>query len=76
MHEWWKEPFFQVALPVILTFVLSNLHLSKRLDDIRTDTNRRLDAIDKSLHDITVLLTDHVQRITRLEERTSPLSRR
>jgi hypothetical protein len=77
--EWWKEPFFQVALPVIITFVLSYLHLSKRIDDVnkRIDgIEKRLESIEKTLEKIRELLSGHDQRITRLEERTSPLARK
>jgi len=42
--EWWKEPFFQVGTPLIMTqittivvLIFGFLNQNKRLDDIRAD---------------------------------------
>jgi hypothetical protein len=46
--------------------------VSRRFDDVNrqfTEVNRRFDKVDD-------LLNGHDQRIVRLEERTSPLTRR
>ena len=78
---WWQQPFFQVALPVILTFAIATWfqskrvdELSKRVDDLRDMICQRLDAIEARLARIETLLADD-RRITTLEERTSPLRR-
>jgi hypothetical protein len=80
--NWWQQPFFQVALPIIITFAIATWFQSKRIDDLRDSLNRRidgldnrLDAIDRRLERIENLFTDHDRRITVLEERTSPLHR-
>jgi hypothetical protein len=83
---WWQQPFFQVALPIIVTFAIATWFQSKRIDDLRdslgrrldsieASINRRLDGIDARLARIESLFTDHDRRITALEERTSPLRR-
>jgi F0F1-type ATP synthase membrane subunit b/b' len=80
--NWGQQPFFQVALPIIITFAIATWFQSKRIDDLRDSLNRRMDAIDRRLdaierrlERIENLLTDHDRRITVLEERTSPLHR-
>ncbi len=55
---WWQQPFFQVALPIIITFVIATLYqnsrmtdlrdaVGKRIDDLRDSINKRFDAVDK-----------------------------
>jgi hypothetical protein len=73
--NWWQQPFFQVALPIIITFAIATWFQSKRIDDLRESISKRLDAIEQRLENIENLLTDHGRRITVLEERTSPLRR-
>jgi hypothetical protein len=82
MAQWWQQPFFQVALPIIVTFMITTLYqgkriddLSKRIDDLRADMNARFDAVEKRLDRIEIAVADHATRITVLEERTSPLRR-
>jgi len=57
--DWWKQPFFQVALPIIITFIVATMYQSKRIDDmgkriddLRDSVNRRLDAIERRLESI------------------------
>jgi len=84
--NWWQQPFFQVALPIIITFAIATWYQSKRIDDLRDSLNgridelrdsmdRRFDAVERRLERIENLLSDHAQRITVLEERTSPIHR-
>ena len=72
---WWQQPFFQVALPIIITFAIATWFQSKRIDDLRDALSRRLDAIEARLVRIENLFSEHDRRITALEERTSPLRR-
>ena len=82
--SWWQEPFFQVALPIIVTFAIATSFqskriddlrdsLSRRVDDLRNSINTRLEAIEIRLSRIEDLLSHHDRRLTVLEERTSPL---
>jgi uncharacterized membrane-anchored protein YhcB (DUF1043 family) len=82
-----NSQFVQVALPLMLAIITgiwammstNNRRIddvNRRLDDLKSDMNRRFDEIMKRFDRIETLLTDHDQRITRLEERTSPLTRR
>jgi hypothetical protein len=64
-----QTPFVQVALPVLVTFVLAFWHQKKRIDDV----NRRIDEVIKGLDRIDAKLDTLTGRVTRLEERTSPL---
>jgi hypothetical protein len=62
--NWWQQPFFQVALPIIITFAIATLYQSKRIDDLRDSLNKRFDDIERRLERIENLLTDHDRRIT------------
>jgi len=73
--QWWQQPFFQVALPIIVTFAIATWFQSKRIDDLKDSLTKRLDAIEVRLARIEELLFDHDRRNTKLEERTSPLRR-
>jgi hypothetical protein len=68
---WWQQPFIQIALPIIITFVVASWSQNKRIDEV----SKRLDDIVQRLTRIESLLTDHDRRLTALEERTSPLRR-
>ena len=68
-----NSPFMQVALPIIVTFAIATWYQSKRIDDLRSDMNRQFGEVNKRLDRIETLLQSHDQRITRLEERTSPV---
>lgn len=39
MQPWWQQPFFQVALPIVIIFALFYWYHNRRIDDL----NRRLD---------------------------------
>ena len=80
-------PFIQVALPILIGFVTMGWINNSRLSDLRSDMNRQFDAVNrrmdekfseviKRLDRIETKLDDHETRITRVEERTSPLGRR
>ena len=80
--NWWQQPFFQVALPIIITFALATWYQSKRVDDLRDSLNRRigsidkrLEAIERRLERIESLFSERDPRFSVLEERTSPLHR-
>jgi hypothetical protein len=71
--EWWKEPFFQVGLPIsltqitlIVTLIIGFVNQNKRFDDM----NRRFDELRADLKEIKDLLREHDRDITALKERT------
>ena len=86
-----NSPFMQVALPIMVTFAIATWYQSKRVDDLRSDMNRRFDDVNRRFDDVNRdmnhrfdevvkrldriegLLQNHDQRITRVEERTSPV---
>ena len=65
--EWWKEPFFQVALPIIVTFAIATWFQGKRIDDVI----RRLEHIGQRLDRIETSLLEFGREIAALKERTS-----
>ena len=82
--------FVQVALPLMVTLSIAAWWNNQRVDDLRadlkdlkSDLNRRFEEISRRFEEMNrrfdrleVLLTDHSERIAKLEERTSPLTRR
>jgi sensor domain CHASE-containing protein len=79
MKELLTQPFFQVTLPLMVTFVatiwVASWAQNKRIEDLRDSINKRLDAIEARLGKIEARLENFAERIVRLEERTSPLAR-
>lgn len=86
-----RQPFFQVALPIMVMLVatvwIAQWSQNKRFDDLRSDMGRRFDSLKsdmivrfddviKRLDRIERKLDDHETRLTRVEERTTPLGRR
>jgi len=71
-------PFVQIALPIIITFIIASWRDGKRFDDINRridDMINRIDEVIKRLDRIDGTLSEFAQRIVRVEERTSPLAR-
>jgi tetrahydromethanopterin S-methyltransferase subunit G len=74
---WYREPFFQVALPIIITFALATWHnnkrldeISKRIDDLRADLGKRIDDLRADM----IRRFDEVnKRLDRLEDRAGIL---
>lgn len=71
MHPWWQQPFFQVALPIIVTFVITYWahnrrvdDINRRIDDLKDTLVKRLEAIERRLERIEQLLTEHHRPIT------------
>ena len=89
MKEMINQPFFQVALPLMVTILIAAFtaawssnkridELSRRLDDTNRridETNRRLDRLDSTLQDVMKALMAIDHRLTVLEERSSALVR-
>ena len=74
---WYKEPFFQVALPLIIAILLDRWYQGKRIDDLRADIGKRMDdlradigkRIDDLRTDITRRFDEVNKRLDRLEDR-------
>jgi tetrahydromethanopterin S-methyltransferase subunit G len=74
IQPWTGSPFFTVALPIVITLIVSIVvqnkrmeELSKRIDDLRTDMNRQFDAVNHRLDRIESKLETHSERIAKLE---------
>ena len=69
------KPFFEITLPLMLSVLAGVWAMistnNRRLDDVV----KRLERIDDRLGSIDETLREFGQRITRIEERTSPLYR-
>jgi sensor domain CHASE-containing protein len=66
-----QQPFVQVALPIVIAVTIAAWLQNKRfedqgrrIDELRSDMNKRLDRIETKLEGFN-------ERITRLEERTA-----
>jgi len=78
-----NSQFVQVALPIMITLAIAAWAnksgidgVNKRLDDLVARINHMETSITERLDRIEATLRDHGERITRLDERTSPLARR
>jgi cytochrome oxidase assembly protein ShyY1 len=63
-----QQPFFQITLPLMVTFVAS-IWLASWMQ------NKRLDDIIARLGRIETKLDDHAERIVKLEAQASPITR-
>lgn len=73
------QPFFQVTLPIVLTIFIATWAQNRRIDDLSRridDLARRLDRVERIVEDILKTLVGIEHRLTVVEERTSPLTRR
>ena len=77
-----NQPFFQVALPLMVTILVAAFTAAwssnKRIDEIShrlDDTNRRLDHLESAVQDVLRALMAIDHRLTVLEERGFPLVR-
>lgn len=78
---WFQQPFFQVALPIILTLVVAMWREDKRFNEFKESVNTRLTELKEStvanfaevkaeLKEIKDLLRNHDRDIVTLKERT------
>lgn len=85
--QWWQQPFFQVALPIIVTFVLATWYQSsrisdiqKRIDDLREHLGKRLDDfrsdVSARFNDVSARFTAIEKRLDRLEVKVEALQER
>ncbi len=78
-------PFVQVALPILIGFLMMNLSQNKRMDEMSRrfddrfndvsrrfdEVNKRFDGIEKRLDRIEAKIENHGDRLTRVEEKTA-----
>ena len=73
-----QQPFFQVALPIIVTFAIATWYqsrriddlrdvLGKRLDDLRDSVNRRIDEVSRRIDGLDRRLDRMDGTLTRIE---------
>lgn len=68
-------PVIQITLPLLVGGFIAVYAQNKRFDDLRTDMKEGFDKIDKRLERIEKALTEHGERIAKLEGRIPPLVR-
>ena len=74
-----NSQFVQVSLPIVLTIFIAAWMNGRSIDGISKSSDdivRRLDSIEVRLVAIEGRLADFGERLTRVEERTSPNGRR
>jgi hypothetical protein len=49
MRDWWQQPFFQVALPIMVAIVVGTWYQCKHIDDLIDSINKCTDENDKRL---------------------------
>jgi len=76
MTPWWKEPFFQIAVPIIVTFIVATWNqnrnftsIDKRIDDLKDYMKWRFDVVDESLKEVKADLREIKKRVDGLELR-------
>lgn len=82
--QWWQQPFFQVALPIIVTFILATWYQSGRITDLRDSTSKRLDDLRDSMsnrlddlrNDMNTRFIAIERRLDKLEEKVEGLLER
>ena len=78
--QWWQQPFFQVALPVMVTFILASWYqtgrisdLSGRISDVRDSLGKRIDDLR---NDMNIHFAAIEKRLDKLEEKVEALQER
>ena len=46
---WWQQPFFQVALPVIITIFLTTWYLSAQITKVRDRLSKHIDDVRREI---------------------------
>ena len=71
--QWWQQPFFQVALPIVIAMLLGTWYQSSRINDIGGRINDMRDSLGKRIDD---LRGDMNNRFTAVEKRLEKLEAR
>lgn len=59
MQPWRQQPFFQVALPIVITFALSFWYHNRRIDDLNRRIEDRLSDLSKRIDDLMKIVGNH-----------------
>jgi hypothetical protein len=68
---WSQQPFFQVAVPVMVTFVLATWYQSSRITDLRDSLGKRIDDLRSEMSNRFAAIE---RRLERLEEKVELLA--
>lgn len=49
--QWWQQPFFQVALPIIVTIILCNWCLAARISDLGNSLRKHIDELRNDMNE-------------------------
>jgi hypothetical protein len=71
--QWWQQPFFQVALPIVIAMILSTWYQSARINDVIGRVNDMRDSLGKRIDD---LRGDMNNRFTSVEKHLDKLEAR
>ncbi|SPF39423.1 hypothetical protein SBA4_2330010 [Candidatus Sulfopaludibacter sp. SbA4] len=89
--QWWQQPFFQVALPVMVTFILATWYqagrisdMTGRMSDLGDNLGKRIDdlrdglgkRIDDLRNDMNTRFAAVENRLDKLEEKVEALQER
>jgi hypothetical protein len=70
---WWQQPFFQVALPIIITFVIATWSQNSRITDLRDMFGKRIDDLGKRMDDFRDFVS---QRLDAVDKRFDAVDKR
>jgi predicted nucleic acid-binding Zn-ribbon protein len=69
MGPWWQQPFFQVALPIIITFVIATWYQSARINDLRDTLGKRIDDLGKRIDDLRADMNSRFEAVEKRLDR-------
>jgi hypothetical protein len=74
---WWQQPFFQVALPIVVTFAIATWYQSSRISDLRDTLSKRIDDLRSDMNarfaEVNTRFQAVERRLEKLEERIEAL---
>lgn len=70
---WWQQPFFQVALPLLVGLFLATWYQSGRITDLRETVNKRMDDLRSEMN---TRFAGIERRLDRLEAKVEALQER
>ena len=77
---WWQQPFFPVALPIIVSFVLATWYQSSRITDLRESLGKRIDDLRSDMNvrfsEVSVRIGAVETRLERLDTKVEALQER